>query len=100
MRLRDRHPRVDGDVQFGVQAMPEPARAHLRDLFHLGYMPGDMSDLIDDVRFRAIEHSDEDGFSLWSTMPKRPQPGQAVASLVASCSWGFLMCRIPTAERC
>jgi hypothetical protein len=42
MRLRDRHPRVDGDVQFGVQAMPEPARAHLGDLFHLGYMPGDM----------------------------------------------------------
>jgi hypothetical protein len=27
MRLRDRQGRIDRDVQFGMQAVPEPARA-------------------------------------------------------------------------
>src|SRR5262245_39294574 len=48
--LRDGQPRLDGDVELGVQAMPEPARPHLRHLFDLGYMPGGMSNFMDDVR--------------------------------------------------
>ena len=40
MGLRNRQFRIDRDIQFGVQAMPEPARANLGDLLHLRHMRG------------------------------------------------------------
>jgi len=58
--LRDRQLRIDRDIQFGVQAVPEPARANLGDLLHLRHMRGGVAQLVDDVRVGAIEHPDED----------------------------------------
>ena len=63
MRLRDRQLRIDGDIQFGMQAMPEPARPHLGNLFDLRHILGDMANFFDDVWFGAIEHAHEDRFS-------------------------------------
>jgi hypothetical protein len=63
MRLRDRQLRMDGDIQFGMQAVPEPARPHLGDLLHLSYVLGSVAKLIDDPRLGTVEHADEDRLS-------------------------------------
>ena len=60
MRLCDRQRGIDRDVEFGMQAVPEPTRAHLGDLPHLRYMPGGVTQFVDDPRLGAVEHAKED----------------------------------------
>ena len=61
--LRDRQLGIHGNIQFGVQAVPEPARPHLGNLQHLRHILGDMANFFYDVWFGPVEHAYEDRFS-------------------------------------
>jgi len=70
MRLRNRQLGIDRDVQFGMQAVPEPTRAHLGDLLHLRHMFGGVAKFVDNVRLGAVEHAEKIDLPLWMTMPR------------------------------
>ena len=83
VRLCDRQPRIDGDVELGVQAMAEPARPHLGHPRDLRHMLGRMPNLADDRGSAPSSTRMKIDFALWMTMAKiaavmmRPTIGSA-----------------------
>jgi len=58
--FRDRMPRSDSNAQVGVQAMTEPARAHVGHLFDSLRTARCLADFVDDGRLDAIQHARKD----------------------------------------
>src|SRR5574341_1074732 len=54
MPLGDRQMRTDGNIEFRMQPMPQPSRAHLRHLPHLGHVQRGVPDLRNHGRFHAV----------------------------------------------
>ena len=55
--LLEREAAVEGKVQFGGEAVANPAGAHIEHSTAIGDMLGDVADLRSDVRFDAVQHA-------------------------------------------
>ena len=60
MRLRHRQVRIDRDVDLGVEAVTQPARADVGYLQNVRHVAGGMTDFLDNGGIDAVEHPRED----------------------------------------
>src|SRR5215208_4033266 len=60
MRAFDRHFRINGNINFRMQPMPEPAGSYLRHLSNFINVAGSFTYLSNDIRIDAIQHPGED----------------------------------------